>query len=189
MRQVIVPVLMIISLLLGGCRENDKLQRELDGAREEWAAANSLSFTASVTAELSDSVFECVLECTKSEETLVVEIKSPENIAGIRARLSEGKTELEYDGLILAVGDPMKGEISPLSAMPIIMQALTEGHAMRIWPERDGEQEMLCAEVYVSESDCAKLWFDRENCNFVHAELVSDGRAVVKCEIVSFTKE
>ncbi len=184
MRQVIVPVLMMI-FLLSGCGEDARLQKEFDEARDKLLAAESVSFTADVTAELADSVFDCTLVCSKAGEETVVELIKPENIAGIKARISEGQTEIEYDSLILALGDPLKGEISPLSAMPMLMDALLEGHAVRLWTERANEREMVVAQVYISENDYAKLWFERENYAFVHAELVSGGRAVVKCEITS----
>ncbi len=189
MRRVIVPALMIIALLLGGCGESDKLREELDEARAEWNSEETVSFTANVTAELSGSSFQCTLLCTHSAEETVVEILSPEIIAGIKARLKDGETEIEYDGIILAVGDPMKGEISPLSAMPMIMEALLSGHVTGLWTESEGDTEMVAAEVYISENEYAKLWFDTENYTLIHAELVSGAKAVVKCEIVSFTKE
>lgn len=98
MRRVIAPVLMIIALLLGGCGESERLEKQLAEAREGWCAAESISVTADVTAELGDSTFKCRLLCTHSSDETVVEVLSPENIAGIRARLKDGETKLEYDG-------------------------------------------------------------------------------------------
>ena len=43
--------------------------------------------------------------------------------------------------------------------------------------------------MYISDSDYAAVWFDRENFIPKHMELVSGGRAVVKCDIESFTEE
>ena len=44
MRRVIVPVLMVIALLLGGCGESDKLREKLDEAREEWNSEEMVSY-------------------------------------------------------------------------------------------------------------------------------------------------
>lgn len=185
----VFPVLMIIALLLAGCGEAAALEKGLAEAREAWAQAESIGFTAEVTAELSDSVFDCSLAVTRSGEETAVEVLAPENIAGIKARLKAGETEIEYDGVILAVGDAALGEISPLAAMPMLMDALLQGHARSIWTESQGEEAFAVAELYVSETEYALLWLQRENFAPRHMELVSEGRAVVKCEIISFTEE
>lgn len=184
----VLPVLMIIALLLAGCGDSEKLEDELEKARESWSAAECLSLTAAVTAELSGSVFECTLRCSRSGEETVVEVIAPELIAGISARIDADGSELEYDGLILTLGDAMKGEVSPVTAMPTILNALLEGHVTGIWCESEGEKELIAAECYVSDTEYVKLWFDE---SFVPlcSELVSGGRAVVKCTIQEFTKD
>ncbi len=188
-RRVIAPVLMILALLLGGCGEEKALERDFQEARSRWQAAENLGFTAEICAELGEGVFNCSLRCTHGGGETVVEILSPEGIAGIKARLSEGETRLEYDGIILALGDPMVGESSPLAAMPLIISALLEGHVNYIWTETEDERSLAAAEVYVDENTSLSLWFQRENFALTHAELVSGGRAVVKCQITDFTEE
>lgn len=188
-KRLLASLLMIISLLFCGCGEAQRLEAAFEKARENWQEAKSLSFTAEVTAELYDSVFSCTLLCTYSDGETVVEILSPENIAGIKARLKDGEAQLEYDGLILAIGDPMRGESSPLGAMPLIISALLEGHVTLLWDETQGESRMAAAEIYVDENSSLRLWFDRENFTLLHGELVSGGRAVVKCKISDFTGE
>ncbi len=188
-RRLTASILLIISLLLSGCGEAQRLEAAFEKARENWQAAESLCFTAEVTAELYDSVFSCTLLCTHKGGETVVEILSPENISGIRARVKEGEAQLEFDGVILAIGDPLKGEVSPLSTIPLIMSALLEGHVTLLWSEAEDEQVLTVAEIYVDEDSSLRLWFDRENFTLTHGELVSGGRAVVKCKISDFTEE
>ena len=187
--RVIAPVLMMIALLLGGCGEAQRLENSFENAREGWLGAESLSFTAELSAELEDSVFSCTLQCSRRGDETLVEVLAPEMIAGIKARLRNGETQLEYDGLILAVGDPTQGEISPLAAMPLIMSSLLEGHVTMLWSEQEGERELTAAEIYVDEESSLRLWFEKENFALTHGELVSEGKAVVKCRITDFTKE
>lgn len=188
MRRVIVPALMIIALILGGCGSGG-LEKDFEEARKQLAEAEKLSFTADVTAELSGSVFECRLLCTRSKGETLVEVIAPENISGIKARLGEGEAHIEYEGIILAIGDPTKGECSPISAVAAIMSALVEAPLSLIWKEKAQERELIAGEFYVSETESARLWFSKENYSLVHAELVSEGQAVVKCRIEEFTKE
>jgi len=186
-RRVIAPVLMIAALLLSGCSGEKAFERERQEARSRWQESESLSFKAEVCAELNEGVFECSLRCTFSSGETVIEILSPESIAGIKARIGEGETRLEYDGIILALGDPMLGESSPLAAMPTIMNSLLKGHVNYMWSETEDDLPLAVWEVYVDESSSMNLWFERENYTLMHAELVSGGRAVVKCKITDFS--
>ena len=147
MKRVVLPVLMILSLLLAGCGEAAALEKAFEDAREGWCAAEKLSFTARVTTELADSVFECTLAVEKSAEETTVEILSPENISGIKVRVKDGESELHYEGLILAIADPNAGETSPMEALPLLTEALLEGYLRGIWAEKEGDvyfRQRLC---------------------------------------------
>ena len=188
-RRALIPVLMIISLLFCSCGEKDTLEKSLREARERWEEGESLRFTAEICAELSKEVFTCKLECTHENGETVIEIIEPQNIAGIKARMREGETTLEYDGLILAIENPMMGEASPLGAMGIFMDALRSGFVTQMWMERENECPIAVYELYVDDNTSAKLWFWEENFALMNAELVRDGRSVVKCKVIDFTEE
>lgn len=189
MKRAILSVLMTAVLLLGGCGETAALQEGFEASVQRRAGAGTVAFTADVTAELTDSVFECSLSCSRSGGETVVEVLAPEELSGIKARIKQGKTELEYDSLILAIEDAQAGETSPLEAMPMLMDALTQGYARSIWSESEGERELAVAEVFLTDTDYALLWMEGESFTPCNMELVSGGRAVVKCKITSFTEE
>jgi len=188
LRKRVLPVLMIIALILAGCGEAAALEKGFTETRERWFGAETIAFTAGVSAEFADSRFDCTLKVEKNGEETIVEVVEPENISGIKARLRAGETEIEFDGVVLAVGNAV-GERSPLAAMPLLMDALLQGYPRSMWRESEGEAQYAVAEVYISETDYALLWLDGENFSPVHMELVSGGKAVVKCEILSFTGE
>ena len=189
MKRTAWAVLMILCFLLCGCDGSAELENSVAEARQRWAEAESIGFTADVVTELEDSVFECVLRCTVSEEEYLVELISPENIAGIKARLRKDESTLEYDGLILALEDSVIGECSPLKGSAMLTKAILEGHIRSIWTETDGERELIAGEIYISENEYAGIWLDKEKLDPCYMELVSGGRAVVKCRIDSFTEE
>lgn len=188
MKRFVVPALMIIALLLGGCSKGG-LEKSFEEERIKWTQAKELSFTADIVAELSDKCFECKLKCSRQGDETVLEVLEPENIAGIKARLNKETAQIEYDGIILAVENAAMGEVSPVSAAAMIMEALTQSTLTGIWMEKAQERELIVAELYISEMEYARLWFLKENFSLIHAELVSDGRCVVKCDVESFTKE
>ena len=189
MKRLVVPALMILALLLGGCGKGGGLEKSFEEERIKWSQAKELSFTADIVAELADSSFECTLQCSRDGEGILLEVLKPENISGVKARLNENRAQIEYEGIILAVENESIGETSPVTAAAMIMKALTKSPLTQIWTEKAQERELIVSELYISEREYARLWFLKENFSLVHAELVSDGRAVVKCDIESFTKE
>ncbi len=189
MKRIAAPALMITALLLSGCVKNTAIEKSFEDERLKWGESQSLSFTADIVTELGDTVFECTLLCSREGEDIVLEVQKPESIAGIKARLNDASAQIEYDDIILAVEDSSIGEISPVSGAAKIMRALTKSPLTQIWTEKTQESELIVTELYISESEYARLWFLKENFSLIHAELVSGGRSVVKCHITSFTKE
>ncbi len=181
--------LMITALFLGGCSDEERLQSRLDERRQEIADSEYVGFRADVCVELTDSVFDCVLQVERSDGEIVVEAIEPEIIAGIRARVSDGETAIEYEDLILVIGDTVLGEVSPVAAMLPVLEAMQSSYADMVWAETQGQTGLLAAQCYVSEDEYIRIWFASENMTPVNAELVSGGRVVVKCRIEDFTLE
>lgn len=189
MKHFALPALMIMALLLCGCSKTATLEERFENERISWSEAESISFTAEIVTELNDSSFECTLQCIKNSSGISLEILSPENISGIKAKLNEDETRIEYEGIILALENSSIGEHSPVSAAAMIMKGLFQSPLTQIWTEKAQERELIVAELYLTDRDYARLWFSGENFSLINAELVSDHRAVVKCKISSFTKE
>lgn len=186
MRRYLLPALMI-SLLLTGCGSASGIQRKIAEQNEKLAAAEELSFTADVTANLGNEVFDCSLACTAAEASVTVEVLAPESVAGVRARIEDGSIALEYEDLSLGVGTAGLDSITPVSAAPMLVQALRSGFLQRCWTERDGERELLVAQIYVSDIAALTLWYDGETLTPLHGEFSQDSAVVLRCEIREFT--
>lgn len=181
MKRVVLPVLMT-ALLLCACGGSGGAERRFDEAREALAASERISFTAEVGADLGDSRFEFTAECTRSDGETEVRITSPDIISGVTARMGELGSQLEYDGLILSVGDLTETGISPVSSVPIIIDALLGGFASEVW----SEGEYTVARIYVDDSADALIWLDADMIP-VRGEIVSGSVAVAQCSITDFT--
>lgn len=181
--------LMITALFLCGCGNEDRMQQRLDGRRQEIAQAEHVSFCAHVSTELTDSVFDCVLEVERSGGGTVIEVTRPEIVAGIKARVSDEGAFLEYEDMVLVIGDAILGEVSPVAAMLPLLQSMSDGFVDMVWLETRGQTELIAAQCYISEDEYMKIWFEAENLTPVNAELVSGGKVVVKCCIEDFTLE
>ena len=181
--------LMITAIFLCGCDSEDRMQQRLDERRQEIADSEYVSFRANVSAELTESVFDCALDVERSGGETVIEVIQPEIVAGIKARVSHDGAFLEYEDMVLVIGDAVLGELSPMAAMPLVLDALGKGYADMMWTETQGQTELIAMQCYVSENEYMRIWFEAENLTPVNAELVSGGKVVVKCRIEDFTLE
>ena len=83
--------------------------------------------------------------------------------------------------LILDTGDLDAYGLTPMSALPLLADALRCGHADAFW-EEDGCEAV---ELQISDHTLARVWF-REGVP-CRAELQSDGRVTVACEIENWS--
>ena len=84
MRKLVLP-LMISLVILCGCADSG--EESFMQFMQQVSAANEIGFDALVRAEYSDKTAEFKLGYTQDENGAVVEIKEPELIAGIKARV------------------------------------------------------------------------------------------------------
>lgn len=198
MRKLMSCVLMM-TLLLSGCNAGGSGEESPDNLaaqiRGEYLSLSAWTATVSVTADYGQRVYDFVLDVSweKDGET-VLTVVEPELIAGITARLKEDGAYLEYDGASLSTG-PLTGEgMTPLEAVPFLMEQLTSGYMARCDYETWDEQQVLRADCRDPEgeegtgSECA-LYFDPDTHDLLRAELSYDGAVVLTAEFTDFTKE
>lgn len=197
MRKLMSCVLMM-TLLLAGCggqsgeESPDNLAAQIRG---EYLSLSAWTATVSVTADYGERVYDFVLDVSwEKEGETVLTVVEPELIAGITARLKEDGAYLEYDGASLSTG-PLTGEgMTPLEAVPFLMEQLTSGYMARCDHETWDEWQVLrvdCRDPEGEEgtgSECA-LFFDPDTHDLLRAELSYDGAVVLTAEFTDFTKE
>ena len=111
-----------------------------------------------------------------------MEVLSPELIKGVRARLEDGSSCLEYSGVMLETGKLDRYGLTPMSALPALVKALREGHLDACWTEDGKTVLQLIAD------DCltATVWLESGSMTPMRAELSSDGRVRVFCTITDW---
>ena len=179
MRRAVLSVLTII-LLCSCAGESDDCEKRFS----EWrGGVQNVSCTAQLTMSHGDMAADFELQCTYTPEECSVEILEPELIAGVRASRGPAGESIEFDGLILGIGDT--DTLSPMSALPQLCDAIRLGHVLRCWEEEDG----LTA-VHLSEEDgvTLHLWLD-ENMTPVRADFEYGGEAVIKLAISDWRLE
>lgn len=145
MRRTLSCVLMMTLLLTacGGSGKEDPRQRAAL-IRSEYLDLAGWSSVITLTADYGEQVYDFTVRAgwERAGET-VLTVLSPELLAGITARVRDGEGLLEYDGAGLSIGR-LDGEgLSPISAVPALMEQITEGYMARCAWEGEGEERVL----------------------------------------------
>lgn len=148
--------LMISLVLLCGCADTG--EESFDEFARSVAESDSVSFSADVRAEYSDKTAEFTLRYAQSADSAEVEISEPETVAGIKARVTGDALSLEYDGAILDIGSFGDTELSPMSALPLLVRSMTDAHVDITWREDD----MIAARLVPSDDMLVTLWLSNE---------------------------
>ena len=180
MKKTLVLLSLLFAFLLSGCG-NAALQR-YESFAEDLRERDALSFTAELTASYSDRTAQFSLRYALEDGVQRVTVLAPERISGISARVEQGKTALEYDGLILDTGDLNEFGLSPMSALPLLVEALRQGHGAAFWTEAG----MDAVELLIDDHSRARVWFGEEGLP-CRAELLTDGTVTVQCEIKNWS--
>lgn len=187
MRRAGLLALMISLSLLAGCASGTDWEEKFSERRAQLAAAEELSFTAKLSADLGETVFDCALRCRRTAEETEVRVLEPELAEGVTVRFANDGTHIGYGGTQLYLGQTDADIPTPAQAAPMIFRALTEGHAVRVWTEESEGEELLCAQVYAGEDSSVLLWLDADALEPEYAQIVCAGRAVISCELSDFS--
>ena len=186
MRQAIALVLMI-ALLLTGCSAASGDTERFAAFRGTVAAAGEISARAVVVADFGDKVHSYTLQYTQNADGVRVEILEPELLRGITARVDGADTHLEFDGLILDTGELDGDGLTPMSALPAIVESIRSGHVESNWREKDGDNVSLVFEVMITDETSQNLWLDAGSMLPQKAELLSGGRVVITCQFQAWS--
>lgn len=180
MKKSLLVLFLAACMLLSACG-NAAEQKYLAFSRE-LSAKDTLSFTAELTASYPDRRAAFSLRYSLENGVQRVTVLSPASISGISARVERGSTALEYDGLILDTGDLDGYGLSPMSALPLLVDALCRAHADAFWTEEDESVVKLLYDDHAS----VQVWFSGEMIP-LRAELICDGSVTVTCDIKNWS--
>ncbi len=183
MRRAIACALMMTLLLLPGCGEREEALKEGFGTlREAVTQAGSISFHAELTASRADTVESYSLSAAYDGSETTVEVLAPALIAGITATALRGETAVSFQGVELGAGPLDEEGLTPMSAIPVMLDAIASAYVELLWWEGD----YLAARLFVGEDAVLTLWLDRQSLLPAAAEVATGGRTVIAMQITDF---
>lgn len=191
MRKCLVCVLMTTFLLAGcgkaGVSEAEELALAIRG---EYLAMDGCAARAAITADYGQRVYQYELAVAVSGEETVLTLSAPETVAGLSARLDGEESLLEFDGVSVETGPLDETGLTPVSAVPALLEAAKSGYITACALEEDGAVLRVdCGDPAGSPGTGTEtaLWFDAATHALTRGEISSDGFRVILCEFSDFT--
>lgn len=192
-RSTVICVLMMTLVLTacGGTAQADDPQEQVLAIRAAYLAADSYAAKLDVTADYGQRVYTYSVGVTVAGGESVLAVNAPAELAGITARLTDGESQLEYDGAVLETGPLSPDGLTPLGAVPALLECARSGFIASCGAERLGEQEairVLCRdpEQPAGQGREVTLWFDATGYTLIQGEIAVDGYRVILCEFQEF---
>ena len=179
------PMLM---LLLTACMGRGGDNDPVAGLQAQYAGLTSATMEADITCSYEDEVRIYTMLCSYTPESSTVTVTAPANLAGISATVAGGKLTLSYEDVSLDAGSYSAAAISPVAALPNLMEAAASGYVTEKSEEELGDRQCLRVACDLKADDGAlyTTWFDQETLLPLRSEISVDGEVVFQVAWTSF---
>lgn len=183
MKRLLVLCLLFLSVC--GCSaQNGKMDQAL-ALRQRLLAGNGCSFSARITADYQESLYEFTLVCRQDAEgTVYFEVDQPESIRGIAGNIDHRGGKLTFDDKVLAFPLLADGLFSPVSAPWLFLQSLQNGYIKSCGIDGD-VLTMTIHDTYDNQSIQTEIFADA-NGAIMQADIFWQGRRILSMIIRDF---
>lgn len=186
--------LLIPFLLLAACggEGGDKAEQLALDVRSKYLSMAGCTATVEMTADYGERTFPCTvtLDHAAGGDTALTLVE-PELLKGVTARLRQGESMLEFDGVSIDTGPLSPEGLSPVDCIPFLLQEIQGGFISQWGLETFEERECLRLttsdpEARTGEGTETTLWFATEDFALVRGEIAVDGYTVMVCSVTEF---
>jgi len=174
--------LMIGLVFLWGCSssKNEEAYRQF---QSDLRSAGSVEMTADLTASYDEKVLEYKLFFRNEGDMATVEVLSPKLIKGVKAHISPGKDSLEYDGMVLEAAELTDDGLTPISALPTMLECMKNGYVTQVWKEEINGKNIIAVQSPISDNAYIVLRLLQEGLIPLHCEFINEDKVVISCSI------
>ena len=169
------PMLMLLLTACGGEEKDPAAELEA-----QYANLTGAVMEADVSCHYADEDRAYTLLCDYAPDRSTVTVLSPANLAGISATVENGTLTLSYEDISLDAGGYSAAAISPVAALPKLMQAAASGYVTEKSEETVGERPCLrlACDLPDDEGTVYTTWFDQETLLPLRSEISAEGTVV-----------
>lgn len=177
-------------LLLCGCsgkQGESTLQSAID-FRAALLNASSCSFSAQVTADYGDRVYEFSMDCVCTGGVTDITVTQPETISGITAQIANDTGAVTFDGTSLDFGTLANGNIVPLAVPAVVADSWTSAYIASAGVEEDAYR-VRYERGYEDGQLLVDTWFSLEKNIPIYAEVCYNDNCILQMKLSDFQKE
>lgn len=172
-------------LLLCGCDSNSEMD-DVMGFRQRMLTSDGYILCAQITADYGDAVYSFTVECTFDQTgTMDFIVTSPQTIHGITGTVDGDQGKLTFDDQALLFELLADGQLSPISAPWIAINALRSGYIQSCGVDGDNIRIIL-DDSYDSNALRVDWWVTKQMIPIV-AEISWQNRRILTMQVVSFS--
>lgn len=176
-------------LALSGCGGGPGPEELAAQIEASYAQAAQVDFAARIRADYGDRVYDFTVSCSSGADGGVLTVAEPEIIAGVTVRFSSDGATLAYDGAEVFTGEILPEGLSPVDAVPMLLDLWRDGLVTEaVFEKRDGE-ECLAALFHVNERVESRTWFSKNTWLPLRSEVYLDGYTVIGCDFYNVRAE
>ncbi|MBR2667374.1 MAG: hypothetical protein IKD96_04355 [Oscillospiraceae bacterium] len=188
MRRVLLCVLTMTLLLLpAGCAGQDRAEARAMELLELYDDLEACSLTAELLADYGERTYTFTVDVVYDRDgTSRLTILEPDLLAGLTVRWQEETATLEYDGTTVETGYLTEDGLSPMTALPALLEAVRSGGLTACSTEtwKDGRELLRLSFSDGTVSDT--VWFDPDTGAPVRGEIAAEGYTVITCTVTDF---
>ena len=194
MRKGLLCVPMIALLLLSACAGGGEGRQAAELAltiRGEWLEESDCAASMDVTADYGQRVYQYEMDLLAEDGEVRLTLTAPDTVAGITARAVGNDSFLEYDGLVLETGPLDEAGLTPVAAVPALLEAIQTGYITACGLEENaGRLRVDCGDPEGTPGIGREitLWFNSDTHALEQGEIRSDGFRVISCAFHDFTQ-
>lgn len=180
MKKLCLCISLVSVLLLCGCgsKAEEKMFSEFSTRLSQ---RTDLGFVGKLRCEYDDRTVNFTLQYRQQDRGSKITVLQPAELEGLSVSLDENGSVLEYGELFIDTGDLDHFGLSPLSALPKLVEGLKNAHVDSVSTQGD----MMMFTLIPSDELKMDVYFDRDM-KPVRAELISEGQVKVFCDIESW---
>ena len=175
----------LIMVLLTGCGKGSAPMEQALHLRGS-LQGKPFQLEAVVTADYGDAWYAFRLQCTfDGSGAMAFTVLEPETISGITGTVSAKGGALTFDDVALAFDILADGQLSPISAPWVMMQALLGGYITSAGVDGDYTR-ITVKDSYRDDAMTVDLWVDGENLP-VQGDILWKDRRILSVRVEKFT--
>ena len=182
---ILFSVLMVLTLC--SCSSSKNADDLAESIRTKMAEVNTLDISTSVRADYGQRAYDFELHFTGNEKEGIIEVKSPESIAGSIIKISDGKVNTEFDGITLYMGQVSEIQETPACALVTLIDSWKNGYITDSVFETLNDIDAVAVTAYVSETCETRTWYNVDTMLPFYAEVITQGQTSLFCTLNQVT--